>query len=53
MDSTLLGAALASLKAGVGLVNDVDATATTYDLTVLVTSLQRLEGVGDLHDGST
>ena len=49
--SPLLGATLACLKARVRLADDVDTTATADDLALLVTLLERAQGVADLHDG--
>jgi len=41
--------ALAGLEAGVGLVDDVDATLAADDLAVGVATLEGLEGGGDFH----
>src|SRR5579885_2398338 len=47
------GSALAGFEAGIALVDDVDAALATHDAAVLVALLQRLQGIGDLHDKSS
>jgi formylmethanofuran:tetrahydromethanopterin formyltransferase len=42
--------ALASLKAAVGLVNDVDAALTPHDAVVAVATAQGFQGITDFHD---
>ena len=41
--------ALARLEARVGLVDHVNATLAAHDAAVLVTLLERLQGINDLH----
>ena len=43
--------ALARLETRIGLVDHVNATLAPNDAAVLVTLLQRLEGINDLHAG--
>src|SRR5450631_2173747 len=42
--------ALAGLKAGIGLIDDVDAALAPNNLVVPVTGAQRFQGVTDFHD---
>lgn len=44
-----IGSALACLEPAVDLINDVDATSTPHDTTVLVAFFQRLERINNFH----